>query len=141
MRIVVLLLAVLSMNAQADDRPAEEILKSLLGALQTNDTPTANAGIETVFEYAAPANKAITGPLPRFIAMVSRHPYAELLNHQSAAIGPGAEQGDTQQFPIRLITQTGQLMGYVWTFERQADDRWMTASVVPVAIGDNFKGM
>ena len=141
MKVLLLIFLCLGLSAQADRRPAPEVLDTLLSALQNNDAPEPNAGIATVFDYAAPSNKAMTGPLPRFIAMVSRHPYVELLNHQSAAVGPAQGTEGVQQFPIRLITQSGQLMGYVWTFERQPDDRWMTTSVAPVAIGNNFKGM
>lgn len=111
----------------------EQVMNDLLGALKTNDA--SNAGIREVFEQAAPENKAMTGPLPRFISMVSQHPYGELLNHQSAVIGQPDIQTDQATFPIRLISKEGRAMGYVWTLQQQSDDQWMTTSVYPVAVG------
>ncbi|QGG80918.1 DUF4864 domain-containing protein [Litorivicinus lipolyticus] len=138
MRYTLLCLALIFPAAQADDAPLD-VMRSLLLALQTNDD--SNAGIAQVFDQAAPSNKAATGPLPRFISMVSRHPYVELLQHQSADIGPALARGNTQQYPIRLITKTGHAMGYLWTLEQQPNQQWMTTTVRPVALGQSIKGL
>ncbi|MGB0957878.1 MAG: DUF4864 domain-containing protein [Litorivicinus sp.] len=137
-RLIILAAALFLPQAHAEESP-RAVLERLLYALQTNNE--ANDGIALVFDYASPSNKAMTGPLPRFIDMVSRHPYAELLQHQSAAIGPAVDRDNQRQFPIRLITEGGTAMGYLWTLEQQPNDRWMTTMVRPVALGPSMKGL
>lgn len=130
MRVVLLLISMIAMPTWAES--PRQVLQSLLENLRTNGDD--NAGISAVFDRAAPANQAMTGPLPRFIQMVSSHPYGELLNHQSAVVGQPRVEQNLQSFPIRLISKQGYAMGYVWTLEEQADERWLTTSVVPVAV-------
>ena len=110
----------------------EQVMNDLLSALQDNNAD--NDGIVEVFARAAPENKAMTGPLPRFIRMVSAHPYGELLNHQSAVLGPAETRDNQVTFPIRLISKEGRAMGYIWTLAQQPDEQWMTTSVYPVAV-------
>lgn len=126
--------------AHADEQ-ADAVMAELLSLLKNNDTPYENAGLEGVWEYAAPSNKAVTGPLPRFIEMVSRHPYVELLNHQSAETGEPRNTPQGRQYPIRLIAEDGQVAGYVWTLTQQSDDTWKTSAVMRVRVGDNLRGM
>ena len=126
-----LLICLMALPAWANDTP-EQVMNTLLSALKNNTAD--NAGIAQVFELAAPANKAMTGPLPRFINMVPRHPYGELVNHQSAVLGPPKTDAGAITYPIRLISKQGWAMGYVWTLEQQPDDSWMTSAVYPVAV-------
>ena len=42
-----------------------EVVAIQLDALQTNDTPEADAGIAQTWAFAHPDNKRVTGPLPR----------------------------------------------------------------------------
>lgn len=126
-----LIICLMALPAWANESP-DQVMKTLLSALKNNDAD--NTGIAEVFERAAPANKAMTGPLPRFINMVSRHPYGELVNHQSAVLGPPRTENGSITYPIRLISKEGRAMGYVWTLEQQPDDSWMTSAVYPVAV-------
>lgn len=127
---VLFLISLLATPAWAES--PQQVLNGLLENLRTNGAD--NAGIAAVFEKAAPANKAMTGPLPRFIQMVSNHPYGELLNHQSAVVGDPQIADKQHSFPIRLISKQGYAMGYVWTLEQHNGDEWLTTSVVPVAV-------
>ncbi len=51
--------------------------------LQAEDT---ELGIEQVWLFAHPANKAMTGPLARFRTLFASPAYAPLLGHQAHAI-------------------------------------------------------
>ena len=59
-----------------------DVVRIQLQALRANDTPSKNAGIEVAFRFASPANKSTTGPLARFIDLVSSPPYRPMLNHR-----------------------------------------------------------
>jgi hypothetical protein len=65
----------------------DEVIRLQLGALAANDDPHADAGIEVAFRFASPANKRVTGPLARFIAMVHNALYRPLLNHRAVRYG------------------------------------------------------
>jgi len=132
MRTITSLLSLLLLALPVKAQTPDEVMQNLMAALKGNDAN--NAGIEFVFEYASPANKAMTGPLDRFIRMVSRHPYGELVNHQSAEIGEPRIDGRAMTYPIKLISKEGRAMGYIWTLEEQENGRWMTNAVFPIAV-------
>jgi hypothetical protein len=58
-----------------------EVVRIQVEALEKNDVPHPNRGIEIAFRFASPENKRATGPLERFIQMVSSPAYRPLLNH------------------------------------------------------------
>ena len=59
----------------AVDLQPGDVVRIVIEALGRNDRPWPNAGIETTFNFASPANKVNTGPLERFIRMVKGPPY------------------------------------------------------------------
>lgn len=111
-----------------------DVVRIQLTALQHNDDPTPNAGIETAFQFAAPANRAITGPIDRFIQLVKNPLYAPMLNFVSAEVECG-EQGDEEAtLRVTVRAQLGEWVRYVFSLERQLEypysGCWMTAGVV-----------
>ena len=111
-----------------------DVVRIQLSALQHNDDPTPNAGIETAFQFAAPANRAITGPIDRFIQLVKNPLYAPMLNFISAVVEAG-EQGDNEAtLRVTIQAQQGEWVRYLFSLERQQEypysDCWMTAGVV-----------
>ena len=48
----------------------QDVVSIQIEALQHNDTPYVDRGIEVTFNFASPTNKRVTGPLERFKAMV-----------------------------------------------------------------------
>uniref|UniRef100_A0A7S4MB85 Ig-like domain-containing protein n=1 Tax=Odontella aurita TaxID=265563 RepID=A0A7S4MB85_9STRA len=59
--------------------PPDAVVRSQLLALQNDD-------MYTVFKFASPSNKAVTGPWQRFGEMVRTPPYAALVRHSRAEI-------------------------------------------------------
>ena len=47
-----------------------DVIKIQLAALQNNNKPYQNAGIEQTWNFAHPRNKKMTGPFPRFKEML-----------------------------------------------------------------------
>ncbi len=136
----VLLLGGWSSSGHAAPEPApelspREVVSIQLNALKTPDDPEPDAGIATAFAFAHPANKAVTGPLPRFIRMLKGPQYSDLLGHRSHALEVVETGGERVIFAVTVTTQEGQLLGYRWQVDKVADGElagaWMTTAVSP----------
>ena len=69
------------LKPQADLLP-EEVISIQLTALQNNNHPYKNAGIEQTWEFAHPSNRQYTGPLSNFIKMMYSDSYFIMINHK-----------------------------------------------------------
>ncbi len=111
-----------------------DVVRIQLQALQANDTPHKDAGIEVAFRFASPANKSTTGPLPRFINLVNSSPYRAMLNHRKAHFGQIEIEGNKAVQPVILVTPNGERAGYLFSLTRQLTGRyascWMTDAVI-----------
>jgi hypothetical protein len=109
--------------------PQEVVEIQLLG-LQAEDS---DLGIEQVWLFAHPANKAMTGPLARFRTLFANPAYAPLLSHQAHAIRRMDESTDSIRFIVRVLARDGLSYAYLWQLQRVADgpqaDHWMTVAV------------
>ena len=59
---------------------AKEVISIQLKALENNNSPYENAGIEQTWEFAHPSNRQFTGPLDNFVSMILSS-YSMMLNH------------------------------------------------------------
>jgi len=118
----------------AEFSPEDVIAIQLLGlqASDTNDIQDGR-GIEQVWLFAHPDNKAMTGPLPRFRGLFDNPAYGPLVNHVAHAVE--VIDIDTRQarFLVKIQTQDGQSLGYLWQLSRVQSGAeagyWMTVSV------------
>lgn len=110
-----------------------EVVAIQLKALQFNDNPTPDFGIAQTWNFAHPRNRLMTGPLPRFAAMIKAPAYANMIDHASHRISLADEQPGIQQFDVLLETKMGQLLYFQWTVEKvttgEFKDCWMTVGV------------
>jgi len=123
--------------------PPERVVEIQLDALQHNDEPEPDAGIERTWTFAHPDNRAMTGPLERFTAMLKSPAYALLLNHRQHAVEPVARTEDVAVFRVTVVAARGPVVAYRWTLQRvQAGalaGAWMTVAVSPpVKRGDTI---
>jgi hypothetical protein len=111
-----------------------DVVRIQLSALQHNDDPTPDAGIATAFQFAAPANRAITGPIDRFIKLVKNPLYAPMLNFIRADVEEGEMGTEEATLRVTVLAQWGEWVRYVFSLERQIEypysGCWMTAGVV-----------
>ncbi len=138
--VALLALTLLSCSETAPQPPSpsadlspREVVETVLTALRTNDDPVEDAGIATAYAFAAPGNRAQTGPLPRFTAMV-RHGYAPLLNHRTSEIGPPVTAEGRRMFPVRVYPAEGAVRLYLFVLA-QSDQAscqgcWLTEAVI-----------
>ena len=115
----------------------QDVIKIVINALSRNDEPYVNAGIETTFAFASPANKVNTGPLDRFIRMVKGPPYGIMVDHASSEFSEVVLMGDRAYQMVRLSAADGRIVVFAFRLSRQQDgefkNMWMTDAVWPVA--------
>lgn len=111
-----------------------EVVRIQIEVLGHNDVPYENAGIEIAFRFASPANKSVTGPLDRFIQLVSNPIYRPMLNHQEAQYGEIQVEGNQALQPVILTAKNGERVGYLFVLSKQEggpyDACWMTDGVI-----------
>jgi hypothetical protein len=114
----------------------DEVIRLQLGALAANNDPHEDAGIEVAFRFASPANKQVTGPLARFIAMVHNALYRPLLNHRAVRYGTLRVENDHAAQMVIVTAGDGEVVAYLFVLSRQqggaCDSCWMTDSVLRV---------
>jgi len=84
------------------------------------------------FRFASPANKRMTGPLPRFADMIRNGPYRLMLEYRRAIFDPVRIEDDRARQRVVLLG-TRETMSYVFYLSRQTEgpwrDCWMTDAV------------
>ena len=116
------------------DLSPQDAIRIQVEALQQNDTPRPDAGIEAAFRFASPGNRQATGPLDRFAAMVKGPVYSAMLGFESAEYGELRIDGDRAAQRVVLVQPDGRRVAYVFGLSKQQgstyDGCWMTDSVV-----------
>ena len=114
----------------------EDVVEIVLDALAKNDTPYANAGIETTFNFASPSNKAVTGPLDRFITMVKGPVYSVMVDHKSHVLSEVVITNNRAYQWVRLITASGATVHFGFRLGLQSEGKykgmWLTEVVWPL---------
>ena len=113
---------------------AKEVISIQLKALQINNSPFEDAGIEQTWEFAHPNNRKFTGPLNNFIRMIKNPSYSMMIDHMDHKIIPVEEKEATSYYFVELIDVNGKKYGFEWTVEKVSEngefkDCWMTVGV------------
>jgi len=113
--------------------PPEQVVAIQLDALQHNDSPSPDFGIETVFAFASPANRVATGPFDRFASLVKAPVYRPMLNFVRAERAPVHVDGDRARQRVTVVTAGGSRVTYIFLLSRQQGGEfagcWMTDAV------------
>lgn len=111
--------------------PAEVVLAQLR-AMQNNDDPVENAGIAIAYQFAAPGNKAIFGPLDKFASMIHEG-FPEMLNFNKLEMPEGQSKGPEALQPV-ILKKDNKTYLYLFYLRRQTEGNcvgcWMTESVM-----------
>jgi Domain of unknown function (DUF4864) len=119
----------------------EQVVQFQVTALQYNDNPQADAGIERAFRFASPSNKAATGPLEKFARMLKGPAYSPMINNVSSSIVGSNSQGDKAKVTVEVFTASGRRVTYVFLLSKQTEGEfancWMTDAVMRLDEGDD----
>ena len=75
-----------------------DVISIQLNALQRNNIPYNDAGIEQVWKFAHPSNKRITGPFEKFKEMIYSENYKMLIDHEYSEITILSENRDKSAY-------------------------------------------
>jgi hypothetical protein len=118
------------------DLSPQQVVRIQLAALRGNDDQ--DRGIEICFRFASPANKSVTGPLPRFVRMIEQGPYSLMLRYQDLIFEPVEIDGSTARQTVTLYGR-GEALTFTFFLGRQSEgeckDCWMTESVITTVPG------
>lgn len=93
-------------------------------------------GILQCFAFASPGNRAVTGPLDRFGAMVRQGPFACLAKPQATLIGAPQVEGSIAKVLVTVVDQRRQMQAFTFILSRQVipphEGCWMTEAVLPL---------
>lgn len=109
------------------------VVRIQLKAMAHNDQPAPDAGMTTVYAFASPENRELTGPLAHFSAIIHKL-YAPLLNHRSAQLRPLVMHGEQALQGVEVIDARGQAARYLFILRRRSEPPcagcWLTDSVL-----------
>jgi hypothetical protein len=119
----------------------EQVVQYQVEALQHNDEPKADAGIERAFRFASPSNKQMTGPLEKFIRIVKSPVYSSMLNSVSSSIVGSDVKDDQARFAVHFVAADGRQVTFVFVLSKQNEGEfnncWMTDGVAPLDQGED----
>jgi Domain of unknown function (DUF4864) len=120
----------------------EQVVQYQVTALQRNDDPHADAGIERTYRFASPSNKSRTGPLDHFVSIVKSPTYLPMVNNLASSIIGSKIEGDRAKVAIKVTPEKGAQLIYLFVLTRQHvgefSNCWMTDSVLPIQVGENL---
>ena len=118
----------------------EDVVMIILDALANNDHPYPNAGIETTFNFASPANRANTGPLRRFITMVKGPVFGVMVKHKQSELSEVVFSGNRAYLMARLTTADNVAVHFAFRLAQQEEAEfkgmWMTEAVWPLSVAE-----
>jgi hypothetical protein len=119
----------------------EQVVQYQAEALQHNDEPKTDAGIERAFRFASPSNKQMTGPLEKFIRIVKSPIYSPMLNSVSSSIVGSDVKDDQARFAVHFVAADGRQVTYIFVLSKQNEGEfnncWMTDGVAPLEQGED----
>lgn len=114
----------------------QQVVRSVLEALQFNRELGNDRGIEIAYRFASPASRAATGSAGKFGQIVKNPLYRGMLDHQTAMYDEPIVTDDQAEQIVMLVTSNYDVPVYVFTLSRQSAAPfagcWMTDSVVLV---------
>ena len=133
-----------SLGAQPRPNPSltpGEVIRTVVDALQNRNSPSPNAGIFTVYQFASPANRTNTGPYGTFLQLVKLPPFASLFSGHADRYGLLAVTGEHAEQKVRFRLDGSRAAWFLFGVSRQTSQQtrgwcagcWMVDKVIPVA--------
>ena len=117
-----------------------EVIRTVVEALQNRNSPSPNAGIFTVYQFASPANRVNTGPYGKFLQLVRFRSFDPLFSGHADSYGPLTVAGDRAKQKVRFRVAGGGVVWFLFAVSRQTGEQtrgrcsgcWMVDRVAPV---------
>jgi hypothetical protein len=110
-----------------------EVVRLQLSGL--SDQQADGVGILQCYCFAAPANRAVTGPLDRFGAMVRQGPFHCMARPRAMLIGQPRVDDKLARVLVTVIDEDSRVRAFTFVLARQQmapfENCWMTEAVLP----------
>ena len=122
----------------------DQVVKIQLNGLMNNDEPNPDYGIKQTWEFAHPANKKYTGPLPKFINLLKSQSYKMLLDHLDSDIIEVFKSNNRYGFEVTILGNDKNYYKFQWVVEKYYEEGplkecWLTTSVSnPISLGSSI---
>lgn len=118
----------------------DQVIRTVVEALHNHNSPTANAGIFTVYQFASPVNRQSTSPYGKFLRLVKLPAFAPLLASGATTYGPLALTGDHAEQEVNVRLEDGRSAQFRFVISRQTSQQtqsrcagcWMVDQVIPI---------
>ena len=121
-----------------------DVVDIQLTGLMNNDNPSKNYGIKQTWEFAHPANKKYTGPLPKFINMINDCNKLLQLISQLIVTTEVFKSINRYGFEVTILALDKKYYKFQWVVEKYYEDGplkdcWLTTSVSnPISLGSSI---
>lgn len=113
-----------------------EVVQIVIDALAKNDYPFPDAGIETTFNFASPANRVNTGPLERFAKLVKGPVFGRMVNHLDSTLSKVILEGDKALRLVQIVGANNETLYFAFRLGLQQEGEfagmWLTEAVWPL---------
>lgn len=117
----------------------EQVVDKQIASLQA--AMLDNERLIECYSFAAPSNRAFTGPFENFSALVRAYPYDELGKCAAYQVGTAVIDGDAAAVLVTLLTDTDKSLAFRFVLGKQKQDPyagcWMTEGVFALLTDDN----
>jgi hypothetical protein len=118
----------------------DEVIRTVVEALQNRNSPSPNAGVFTVYQFASPANRVNTGPYGNFLRLVKLPPFVPLFSGRADSYGPLTVDGERVEQRVRFRVEGGGVVWFLFAVSRQTSQQtrgrcagcWMVDGVAPM---------
>lgn len=122
------------------DLAPSDVIRTVVEALQNRNSPSPNAGIFTVYQFASPGNRAKTGPYGNFLRLVKFPPFVDLFSGHADSYGPLIVAGGRAKQKVRFSADGDRVVWFLFAVSRQTSQQtrgrctgcWMVDGVAPV---------
>ena len=110
------------------------ILTEILESYQNFSKYPENS-LDTIWKYAHPDNKKITGPKENFRNMLLSEPYSSILDLKEYSFTKTVETETNEHYEIKILANNNSYFEVTWVFqldvcpENQGGDCWLTIAV------------
>lgn len=101
------------------DLAPDDVVALVLAALQRNDLPHPDAGVETLYRFASARLRAQVGDLNTFKRALHNELYAPLLGHAHSSVEPVERRGRVARQGVVVEDERGVATPYLFSLAQQ----------------------
>lgn len=121
-------------SSNLDLQQSENVLTQILDSYKTYSSDPEGA-LDTIWGFAHPNNKEVTGPKENFEKMLLSEPYSAILDLKEYSFTKTVETEDSNHYEIKILANNNSYFEVIWVFQfdecpdNPKDNCWLTIAV------------